>query len=188
MLLFLDHPLLAAGPPSSCIACGSAMPCGHTPSHLPPSCSALRCRLATPSGAQLQVVIGVPPAVAADQRLLEHALRQTLVADSLSLQFRLPPAGVPPPAPRVTPGVLGGTPTVECLAMTSVWAVHTLRLLAQVRGRRLSFYMWYRRMCRPVMSGDTVHNKDDLTAWQLCVHMCAPGGALTMWRLSRWCC
>jgi hypothetical protein len=70
--------------------------------------------------------------VAGAPLVLEHALRHTLVADSLSLQFRLPPVGVPLPGPRVSPEVLGGTPAVDCLVMTSVWAVHGLRLLAQV--------------------------------------------------------
>jgi hypothetical protein len=55
------------------------------------------------------------------------------VADALSLQFRLPPPGVPPPLPRASQDVLGGCPVVDALLLTSVWAVAALRQLAQVR-------------------------------------------------------
>jgi hypothetical protein len=55
------------------------------------------------------------------------------VADALSLQFRLPPPGVPPPLPRSSQDVLGGCPVVDSLLLTSVWAVAALRQLAQVR-------------------------------------------------------
>ena len=58
------------------------------------------------------------------------------VADALSLQFRLPPPGVPPPLPRSSQEVLGGCPVVDALLLTSVWAVAALRQLAQVRGAR----------------------------------------------------
>jgi hypothetical protein len=54
------------------------------------------------------------------------------VADALSLQFRLPPPGVPPPLPRASQEVLGGCPVVDALLLTSVWAVAVLRQLAQV--------------------------------------------------------
>lgn len=54
------------------------------------------------------------------------------VADALSLQFRLPPPGVPPPLPRSSQDVLGGCPVVDSLLLTSVWAVAALRQLAQV--------------------------------------------------------
>ena len=113
----------------------SSTPCSQTPSHLPSRCQALRCQVQTASGTHITVVLGAPADVANAPPVLEHALRHTLVADSLSLQFRLPPVGVPLPAPRLAPEVLGGTPAVDCLVMTSVWAVHALRLLAQVGGR-----------------------------------------------------
>ena len=64
--------------------------------------------------------------------LVEHALRQTLVADALSLQFRLPPPSLPPPAARSLPNVAGKTPVVDALVLTSVWAVQILRMLCQV--------------------------------------------------------
>jgi hypothetical protein len=54
------------------------------------------------------------------------------VADALSLQFRLPPPGVPLPLPRASQDVLGGCPCVDTLLLTSVWAVGVLRQLAQV--------------------------------------------------------
>lgn len=54
------------------------------------------------------------------------------VADALSLQFRLPPPGVPPPLPRASQDVLGGCPAVDALLLTSVWAVAALRQLAKV--------------------------------------------------------
>ena len=68
---------------------------------------------------------------------MEYALRQTLVADAVSLQFRLPPPGVPAPVPRRSSAIAGGTPVVDTLVITSVWAVHLLRSLSQVRGNSL---------------------------------------------------
>ena len=65
--------------------------------------------------------------------LVEHALRNTLVADALSLQFRLPPPNAPPPTARSSVSLAGGAPCVSTLLVTSVWAVHLLRLLALVR-------------------------------------------------------
>ena len=64
--------------------------------------------------------------------LVEHALRNTLVADALSLQFRLPPSNMAPPAAKATPAIANGAPTVDTLVVTSVWAVHILRTLCQV--------------------------------------------------------
>ncbi len=65
--------------------------------------------------------------------LVEYALRQTLVADAVSLQFRLPPPGVPTPTARRSNAIAGGAPVVDALVITSVWAVHLLRTLSQVR-------------------------------------------------------
>lgn len=64
--------------------------------------------------------------------LVEYALRQTLVADSLSLQFRLPPQGIPAPTARRSAAIANGTAVVDALVVTSVWAVHLLRTLSQV--------------------------------------------------------
>ena len=64
--------------------------------------------------------------------LVEYALRQTLVADAVSLQFRLPPPGVPAPGARRSNAIAGGAPVVDALVITSVWAVHLLRTLSQV--------------------------------------------------------
>ena len=69
-----------------------------------------------------------------EQAIVQHALRQTLVADALTLQLKLPPAGVPAPVARSSPTVAGGAPVVDVLAVTSVWAVHILRSLSQVRA------------------------------------------------------
>ncbi len=73
-------------------------------------------------------------AVLREQAIVQHALRQTLVADALTLQLKLPPAGVPAPVSRSSPTVAGGAPVVDVLAVTSVWAVHILRSLSQVRA------------------------------------------------------
>ncbi len=64
--------------------------------------------------------------------LVEYALRQTLVADALSLQFRLPPAGIPAPVARRSAAIANNTAVVDALVVTSVWAVHLLRTLSQV--------------------------------------------------------
>lgn len=68
------------------------------------------------------------------QALVQHALRQAMTADAQTLQFKLPPAGVPLPPTHVSPGVASGAPVVEGLAVTSLWTVQLLKLLAQVRG------------------------------------------------------
>lgn len=66
--------------------------------------------------------------------LVEHALRNTLVADALSLQFRVPPANVALPAAKTSASIAGSCPHVETLVVTSVWAVHVLRTLCQVHA------------------------------------------------------
>lgn len=68
-----------------------------------------------------------------DQRLVQHALRMTLVSDSQSLQFRLPPPGVGVAQPRSSAAIAGGTPVVDALVLSSVWVVQVLRGLCQVR-------------------------------------------------------
>jgi hypothetical protein len=70
--------------------------------------------------------------VLASDNLVEYALRQTLVADSMSLQFRLPPPGVAAPLARRSDSIAGGSSVVDALVVTSVWAVHILRSLCQV--------------------------------------------------------
>lgn len=107
-------------------------PCDRVPSHLSPGCTAIQCAIRSASGAQATVVLGGPPVVLSNQKLVQHALRQTLVVDSLCLQFRLPPPGVPAPTPRSSAAIAGGTPVVDALVVTSVWAVHILRSLCQV--------------------------------------------------------
>lgn len=66
------------------------------------------------------------------QALVQHALRQALAADAQTLQFKLPPAGVPLPPTHMSPGVASGAPVVEGLAVASLWTVQLLKLLAQV--------------------------------------------------------
>ena len=70
---------------------------------------------------------------------MEYALRQTLVADAVSLQFRLPPPGVPAPGARRSTAIAGGAPVVDALVITSVWAVHLLRTLSQVHTTPVLF-------------------------------------------------
>ena len=57
-----------------------------------------------------------------------------MTADAQTLQFKLPPAGVPLPPTHVSPGVASGAPVVEGLAVTSLWTVQLLKLLSQVHG------------------------------------------------------
>ncbi|KAK9844911.1 hypothetical protein WJX74_008601 [Apatococcus lobatus] len=109
----------------------STTPCERLPAHLPPGSSALRCSIRSQSGATSLAVLGGPPSVLSNPGLVEHALRQTLVADALSLQFRLPPPSLPPPAARSLAHVAGRTPVVDALVLTSVWAVQVLRILSQ---------------------------------------------------------
>ncbi|CAK0786305.1 hypothetical protein CVIRNUC_009518 [Coccomyxa viridis] len=111
-------------------------PCERTPAHLPQGATASRCSVQTASGAHATVVLGGPPNVLEKDSLVEYALRQTLVADAVSLQFRLPPPGVPAPVPRRSSAIAGGTPVVDTLVITSVWAVHLLRSLSQEKLNR----------------------------------------------------
>lgn len=143
----------------------SCAPPAVPPTHLYEGCQALRCEVQTASGARLVVVIGGPPAVLANQPLVEHALRQTLVADALSLQFRLPPPGVPPPLPRSNADVLGGCPVVDALLLTSVWAVSALRQLAQVC---LSVCVG-----RGGVGGMNLQNAPGVCCFALPTHLCA---------------
>jgi hypothetical protein len=84
------------------------------------------------------VMSSVTPAIAVcavlkTPALVEHALRQTLAADALSLQFKLPPPGLPVPVAQSSDDIAGGTPVVDALAVTSVWVVQLLRMLCSVR-------------------------------------------------------
>lgn len=73
-------------------------------------------------------------AVLQNPALVAHALRQTLAADALSLQLKLPPAGVPAPLAHTSPDLAGGTAVVDTVAVTSVWVVQVLRALCMVSG------------------------------------------------------
>ena len=75
----------------------------------------------------------LPPA-AQPQVEVEHALRQAMTADAHTLQFKLPPPGVPLPPTHTSDVLAEGAPVVECLAVTSLWCMHVLKLLAQVGG------------------------------------------------------
>ncbi len=95
----------------------STTPCTRTPANLPFGCSALRCEVRSVSGAAVTVILGGQPSVLADDKLVEHALRMTLVADSLSLQFRLPPPGsAAPQQPQPSVAVAGGAQVWECVS------------------------------------------------------------------------
>ena len=72
-------------------------------------------------------------AVLKNPDLVEHALRQTLAADALSLQFKLPPPSLPVPIAQSSDDIAGGTLIVDALAVTSVWVVQLLRMLCSVR-------------------------------------------------------
>lgn len=91
----------------------------------------------TTSGAEVVAILGGQPSVLAERALVEHALRMTLVADSLSLQFRLPPPGIAQPVARQSAAIAGGVPVVDALVLTSVWAVQVLRTLSLVSGQGL---------------------------------------------------
>ncbi|KAK9814581.1 hypothetical protein WJX72_008178 [[Myrmecia] bisecta] len=114
----------------------SCVPCDRVPAHLPPGCMAVRCSIRTHSGAHATVVLGGPANVLQDETLVEHALRQTLVSDALSLQFKVPPPGVAAPVARSSQAVACGASVVDALVVTSVWAVHVLRTLCQDSGFR----------------------------------------------------
>ncbi|EFJ44779.1 hypothetical protein VOLCADRAFT_121257 [Volvox carteri f. nagariensis] len=101
------------------------------PRNLPAGSRAVRCQFLTASGVSAGVVLGTPPSVLQHEALVEHALRMTLVTDSVGLQFRLPPPGLSLPAPRSSRLVAGGLPVMDTVAVTSVWAVEVLRSLCK---------------------------------------------------------
>eukprot|EP00775_Hariotina_reticulata_P011312 gene11312-11462_t len=122
----------------------SAAPPQRLPSHLQEGCTALR------TAAALEIAVGVTGQghvggrwqqllCWGDSRLSTYPAfvrHQPRVADALSLQFRLPPPGVPLPLPRASQDTLGGCPRVDVLLLTSVWAVAVLRQLAQIASYR----------------------------------------------------
>ncbi|GLC45726.1 hypothetical protein PLESTM_001771400 [Pleodorina starrii] len=114
----------------------SRTPLDKLPRTLPGGCQAVRCQYATASGASGSVVLGAPPSVLEHEGLVQHALRMTLVTDSVSLQFRLPPPGLSLPAPRTSQAVAGGLPLVDTVAVTSLWAVEVLRSLCREQRYR----------------------------------------------------
>lgn len=87
------------------------------------------------------------PAVLQRPELVEHALRQTLAADALSLQFKLPPPGVPAPVVQSFQDVASGAVVVEALVVTSVWVVHLLRMLCSVRQAALRCCLFFAGCC-----------------------------------------
>lgn len=105
--------------------------CARLPVNLAAGCAALRCEIRTSSGRPAVVVLGGQPDVLKEPKLVEHALRMTLVSDSQSLQFRLPPPGVGVAQPRSSAAIAGGTPVVDALVLSSVWVVQVLRSLCQ---------------------------------------------------------
>eukprot|EP00955_Chlamydomonas_euryale_P038797 351204-Chlamydomonas_euryale.AAC.8 len=109
----------------------STSSCSKVPVNLASGCAAVRCEVKTASGRPAVVVLGGQPSVLKDVKLVEHALRMTLVSDSQSLQFRLPPPGVSVPPPRMSAAIAGGCPVVDTLVLSSVWAVQVLRALCE---------------------------------------------------------
>eukprot|EP00798_Chlamydomonas_sp_ICE-L_P000459 gene459-1865_t len=106
-------------------------PSVKVPANLPDGCSALRCEVKTGSGRSATIILGGQPEMLKDNTLVQYALRMTLVSDSLSLQFRLPPPGVDIAVPRSSPVIAGGAQVVDTVCLTSVWAVQVLRSLSQ---------------------------------------------------------
>ena len=81
--------------------------------------------------------------------LVEHALRQTLAADALSLQFKLPAPGVAPAMAHASASIACGTAVIDALAVTSVWVVQVLRALCAV-SEAFSFPL--QMLCRAKLS------------------------------------
>jgi len=111
-------------------ALGATQPHALSPALVPAGCSCVRAEFTTAGGLPGAVVLAAPQEVLDARPLLEHALRQALVSDALSLQFRLPPPAFATPAPRRALAVAGGAPTVDVAALTAVWAVELLRRLS----------------------------------------------------------
>ena len=74
----------------------STWDCAKVPVNLASGCAALRCEVRTASGRTAFVVLGGQPDVLKNLKLVEHALRMTLVSDSQSLQVGGYVRGAPP--------------------------------------------------------------------------------------------
>lgn len=107
---------------------------------------------------------------------MEHALRNTLVADALSLQFRLPPANMPPPTVKSSPTIANGAPTVDALVVTSVWAVHILRMLCQVEAMSCGTAACRSRL-QPLISGNAWKISKPSWSFVHCINRLQPWGS-----------
>lgn len=115
----------------------NASPCASAPAYLPLGSAAVRCEVRSSSGIPFSVVLGGPPDVLKDPSIVEYGLRQTLTADAQALQVKLPPVGAPLPPIRTNANVAGGAPSVEIMAVTSVWTVQLLKKMCQDARNRL---------------------------------------------------
>ncbi len=110
---------------------------------------------------------------------MEHALRMTLVADSLSLQFRLPAPGLAQPIARSSAAIAGGVPVVDAVVLTSVWTVSVLRSLSLVRAALLCVPEAVRSccLCLQVCWGGRGGRGwgERVTAWACGTHVCRAG-------------
>lgn len=114
----------------------SAVATEKVPAYLPPSFRAVRCACRSSSGARFSVTLGGPPEVVREAAVAEHAVRHLLVADALALAVAVPPPGVPAPLARSSEAVACGTPVIDVLATTSLWATVLLKTLAQDKRYR----------------------------------------------------
>lgn len=102
------------------------------PPYLPEGSQAYRCTMKSASGIAFDVVAGGPIGVMKDNRLLEYALRQSLIVDAHSIQLKLPPPGAPMPPYHSVSSVASGAPVIEIMVSASTWVLYILKRLCEI--------------------------------------------------------
>jgi hypothetical protein len=102
------------------------------PPYLPEGSQAYRCTMKSANGIAFDVVAGGPSSIMKDGKLVEYALRQSLVADAHSIQMKLPPPGAPMPPYHSVALVASGAPVIEIMVSASTWVLYLLKRLCEI--------------------------------------------------------
>lgn len=102
------------------------------PPYLPENSQAYRCTMKSANGIAFDVVSGGPSCVMKNNKLVEYALKQALIADAHSIQLKLPPPGAPMPPYHSLSLVASGAPVIEVMVSASSWIVYVLKRLCEI--------------------------------------------------------
>ena len=101
------------------------------PPYLPGGSVAYRCSMKSLNDISFDVVVGGPPGVLTNDDLVEHGLRQAMIADVHSLQFKIPPPGQEIPDHHSSEVIASGAPMIEVLVVTSSWIVYVMKRICE---------------------------------------------------------